>query len=106
MEAKQIKEMNDLNRDIWGMIVKAQKTKNWALLEINLKRLYSLQKKYINIINLMDYEVKGTTLMLQDEIRIRSQFEKQWFIDLAERNGNYQKMKENIDKYFKDEEAL
>lgn len=106
MEAKQIKEMNDLNRDIWGMIVQAQKTKNWALLEINLKRLYSLQKKYINLINLMDYEVKGTTLMLQDEIRIRSQFEKQWFIDLAERNGNYQKMKENIDKYFKDEEAL
>jgi hypothetical protein len=106
MEAKQIKEMNDLNRDIWGMIVQAQKTKNWALLEINLKRLYSLQKKYINLINLMDYEVKGTTLMLQDEIRIRSQFEKQWFIDVAERNGNYQKMKENIDKYFKDEEAL
>jgi hypothetical protein len=106
MEAKQIKEMNDLNRDIWGMIVQAQKTKNWALLEINLKRLYSLQKKYINLINLMDYEVKGTTLMLQDEIRIRSQFEKQWFIDVAERNGNYHKMKENIDKYFKDEEAL
>ena len=106
MEAKQIKEMNDLNRDIWGMIVQAQKTKNWALLEINLKRLYSLQKKYINLINLMDYEVKGTTLMLQDEIRVRNQFEKMWFKDVAERNGNYQKMKENIDKYFKDEEEL
>ncbi len=49
METKQIQEMNDLNRDIWGMIVQAQKTKNWALIEINLKRLYSLQKKYINI---------------------------------------------------------
>jgi hypothetical protein len=45
MEAKQIQEMNDLNRDIWGMIVQAQKAKNWALIEINLKRLYSLQKK-------------------------------------------------------------
>ena len=100
METKQIQEMNDLNRDIWGMIVQAQKTKNWALIEINLKRLYSLQKKYINIINLMDYEVKGTTLMLQDEIRVRNKFEKQWFKDVATRLGSYQEMKENIDKHF------
>ena len=92
--------MNELNRDIWGMIVQAQKTKNWALIEVNLKRLYSLQKKYINLINIMDYEVKGTTLMLQDEMRIRNQFEKQWFRDVAERNNAYQEMKENIDKHF------
>ena len=92
--------MNDLNRDIWGMIVQAQRTKNWALIEVNLKRLYSLQKKYINLINIMDYEVKGTTLMLKDEIRVRNQFEKQWFRDVAERNNAYQEMKENIDKHF------
>jgi hypothetical protein len=92
--------MNDLNRDIWGMIVQAQRTKNWALIEVNLKRLYSLQKKYINLINIMDYEVKGTTLMLKDEIRVRNQFEKQWFKDVAERNNAYQEMKENIDKHF------
>ena len=106
MEAKQIQEMNDLNRDIWGMIVQAQRTKNWALIEINLKRLYSLQKKYINIINIMDYEIKGTTLALKDEIRVRNQFEKQWFRDVAERNGHYKAMKENIDKYFGNEEAI
>jgi hypothetical protein len=100
METKDIQKMNDLNRDIWGMIVQAQKTKNWALIEVNLKRLYSLQKKYINLINIMDYEVKGTTLMLQDEIRVRNQFEKQWFRDVAERNNAYQEMKENIDKHF------
>jgi hypothetical protein len=100
MEAKDIQKMNELNRDIWGMIVQAQKTKNWALIEVNLKRLYSLQKKYINLINIMDYEVKGTTLMLQDEMRIRNQFEKQWFRDVAERNNAYQEMKENIDKHF------
>ena len=100
MEAKDIQKMNELNRDIWGMIVQAQKTKNWALIEVNLKRLYSLQKKYINLINIMDYEVKGTTLMLQDEMRVRNQFEKQWFKDVAERNNAYQEMKENIDKHF------
>jgi hypothetical protein len=100
METKDIQKMNDLNRDIWGMIVQAQQTKNWALMEVNLKRLYSLQKKYINLINIMDYEVKGTTLMLKDEIRVRNQFEKQWFRDVAERNNAYQDMKENIDKYF------
>lgn len=100
MEAKDIQKMNDLNRDIWGMIVQAQQTKNWALMEVNLKRLYSLQKKYINLINIMDYEVKGTTLMLKDEIRVRNQFEKQWFKDVAKRDGSYQDMKENIDKYF------
>ena len=100
MEAKDIQKMNDLNRDIWGMIVQAQKTKNWALIEVNLKRLYSLQKKYINLINIMDYEVKGTNLMLKDEIRVRNQFEKQWFKDVAKRNNAYQEMKENIDKHF------
>jgi hypothetical protein len=100
MESKDIQKMNDLNRDIWGMIVQAQKTKNWALIEVNLKRLYSLQKKYINLINIMDYEVKGTTLMLKDEIRVRNQFEKQWFRDVAERNNAYQEMKDNIDKHF------
>jgi hypothetical protein len=100
MESKDIQKMNELNRDIWGMIVQAQRTKNWALIEVNLKRLYSLQKKYINLINIMDYEVKGTTLMLQDEMRIRNQFEKQWFKDVAERNNAYQEMKENIDKHF------
>ena len=106
MEAKDIQKMNDLNRDIWGMIVQAQKTKNWALIEINLKRLYSLQKKYINLINIMDYEVKGTTLILQDEMRMRRKFEKQWFKDVAERNGSYKAMKENIDKYFGNEEEI
>lgn len=100
MEAKDIQKMNDLNRDIWGMIVQAQRTKNWALIEVNLKRLYSLQKKYINLINIMDYEVKGTILMLKDEIRVRNQFEKQWFKDVAERNNAYHEMKENIDKHF------
>jgi hypothetical protein len=100
METKDIQKMNDLNRDIWGMIVQAQRTKNWALIEVNLKRLYSLQKKYINLINIMDYEVKGTNLMLKDEIRVRNQFEKQWFKDVAERNNAYQEMKENIDKHF------
>jgi hypothetical protein len=29
----------------------AVQTKNWALIEINLKRMNALQKKYINIIN-------------------------------------------------------
>ena len=48
----------------------------------------------------MDYEVKGTTLMLQDEIRVRNKFEKQWFKDVATRSGSYQDMKENIDKHF------
>jgi hypothetical protein len=100
MKAEDLQKMNDLNRDIWGMIVQAQQTKNWALMEVNLKRLYSLQKKYINLINIMDYEVKGTTLMLQDEIRVRNKFEKQWFKDVATRSGSYQDMKENIDKNF------
>lgn len=106
MTAKQIQEMNALNRDIWGMIVQAQQTKNWALIEKNLKRLYSLQKKYINLINIMDYEVKGTTLMLQDEIRLRSHFEKEWFKGVATKVGSYQEMKENIDKYFHEEESI
>lgn len=102
MSNKDIQELNRLNRDIWAMIVQAQQTKNWALIELNLKRLYSLQKKYINLINLMDYEVKGVNLMLKDEMRVRNQFEKQWFKDVAQRSGSYQELKENIDKYFEE----
>ena len=97
---KEIKDLNDLNRNVWGLIVQAQQTKNWALMEVNLKRLYALQKKYVNIINLQDYDLKGTKLMLQDEKRQRAFFEKEWFVTIAQRNGVYQDLKENIDKYF------
>jgi hypothetical protein len=82
------------------MLVLAVQTKNWALIEQNLKRMNALQKKYINIINLQDYEIKGITLSLQEEVRVRNQFEKQWFKDLAKRQGNYQELKDNIDKCF------
>jgi hypothetical protein len=100
MKKQTLKDLNDLNRDVWGMLVLAVQTKNWALIEINLKRMNALQKKYINIINLQDYEIKGTTLMLQEEVRVNNMLEKQWFKDLSKRQGNYQEMKENIDKCF------
>lgn len=97
---KDIRKLNDLNREVWGMLVLAVQTKNWALIEQNLKRMNALQKKYINIINLMDYEVKGITLALQEEMRVRNDLEKQWFTDLAKRTGSYQDLKESIDKCF------
>jgi hypothetical protein len=100
MEKKTLKDLNDLNRDIWGMIVLAVETKNWALIELNLKRLNALQKKYINIINLQDYEIKGLTLIAQEEARVNNMLEKQWLKDVCKRQGNYQEMKENIDKFF------
>ena len=95
-----IKKLNDLNRDVWGLIVQAQQTKNWALMEVNLKRLYALQKKYVNIINLQDYEVKGTKLALQEEARVNRILEKEWFTHLAKKDGSYNELKANIDKYF------
>lgn len=100
MKKQTLKDLNDLNRDVWGMLVLAVQTKNWALIEQNLKRMNALQKKYINIINLQDYELKGTTLALQEEVRVNNNLEKQWFKDLAKRQGNYQELKENIDKLF------
>jgi hypothetical protein len=100
MEKKTLKDLNDLNRDIWGMIVLAVETKNWALIELNLKRLNALQKRYINIINLQDYEIKGITLIAQEEARVNNLLEKQWLKDVCKRQGNYQEMKERIDKFF------
>ena len=97
---KEIKDLNDLNRNVWGLIVQAQQTKNWALMEVNLKRLYALQKKYVNIINLQDYDLKGTKLALQEEARQNRIFEKQWFTDLAKKQGKYNELKADIDKYF------
>jgi hypothetical protein len=49
---------------------------------------------------LQDYEIKGINLMLQEEVRVNNMLEKQWFKDLSKRQGNYQEMKENIDKCF------
>jgi hypothetical protein len=95
-----VQKLNELNRDIWGLIVQAQKAQNMALIEVNLKRLYSLQKKYINIINLQDYEIKGLKLIVQDEKRQKAYFEKEWFKGVAQRSNNYQHLKEEIDKYF------
>jgi hypothetical protein len=97
---EEIKKLNDLNRDVWGLIVQAQQTKNWALMEVNLKRLYALQKKYVNIINLQDYEVKGTKLALQEEARVNRILEKEWFTHLAKKDGSYTELKAEIDKYF------
>lgn len=97
---KEIKDLNDLNRNVWGLIVQAQQTKNWALMEVNLKRLYALQKKYVNIINLQDYDLKGTKLALQEEARQNRIFEKEWFTDLSKKQGKYNILKADIDKYF------
>jgi hypothetical protein len=97
---EEIQKLNDLNRDVWGLIVQAQQTKNWALMEVNLKRLYALQKKYVNIINLQDYELKGTKLALIEEARQNRKFEKEWFTDLAKRQHKYEELKAEIDKYF------
>lgn len=97
---EEIQKLNDLNRDVWGLIVQAQQTKNWALMEVNLKRLYALQKKYVNIINLQDYELKGTKLALIEEARQNRKLEKEWFTDLAKRQHKYDELKAEIDKYF------
>jgi hypothetical protein len=97
---EEIKKLNDLNRDVWGLIVQAQQTKNWALMEVNLKRLYALQKKYVNIINLQEYEVKGTKLALQEEARINRRFEREWFTNLSKQQNKYEELKTEIDKYF------
>jgi len=101
MKKIDLAKLNRSNKDIWALIDIGLKTKNFAILEKNLRRLHSLQAYYINLLNLNDYEIVSLQNDLNVESAMRNSFEREFFEGVAKRNGNYELLKERIDEIFK-----
>ena len=101
MKKIELAKLNKANKDIWALIDAGLKTKNFAILEKNLKRLHSLQAYYIDLLNFNDYEIVSLQNDLNAESAMRQAFEKDFFEGVAKRNGNYELLKDRIDEIFK-----
>jgi len=101
MKKIDLAKLNRSNKDIWALIDIGLKTKNFAILEKNLKRLHGLQSYYIDLLNANDYEVVSLKNDLDAVSAVNYEFEKDWYIGVAKRNGNYDRLKERIDEIFK-----
>ena len=74
MEKKDITKLNRSNKDIWALIDQGLKTKNFAILEKNLKRIYLLQCYYIKLLNFQDHEIRELHNELISEISLSNSF--------------------------------
>jgi hypothetical protein len=101
MKKVDIAKLNRANADIWQMILTGLKTKNFAVLEQNLKRLHSLQKYYADLLNFNDYEIQALKNDLEAERYLSSTLEKEWMEQVSKRSGTYEIMKDRIEETFK-----
>ena len=102
MKKVDLAKLNMSNTVIWKNLDEALKTKNWALIENNLQRLYSLQKYYIDELNFIDTEIVQLTNMVKLAETRASQFEALWFKSIAKETGFYRTHKDLIDEIFKE----
>ncbi len=92
---------NRANRDIWGLLNEAVKTKNWALIQSNIDRLYAMQDFLIKKMNLMESQIntlKNDIATVQME---NDKLEKEWLRELTKKNGIYENLKERIGQTFR-----
>lgn len=101
MKKIELAKLNRSNKDIWAMIEIGLKTKNFAILEKNLKRLHGLQSHYLDLLNYNDYEIVSLKNDLNAVSALLYNYEKDFFEGVAKRNGNYDRLKERIDEIFK-----
>ena len=94
------KKLNATNRDIWSLLEVALKTKNFALLERNFRRLYSLQSHYVEMINRKEHEIRELNIEVAAAKSLAHQFERDWFEEAAKRTGTYDRVKQDIDEIF------
>jgi hypothetical protein len=93
-------KLNRSNNNIWLNINEALKDKNYPALEANLKRLFSLQKYYIDLLNFQDIEnaqLKDNMASVQNSL---NDYEKEWITEVAKRQGIYENLKESINQTF------
>jgi hypothetical protein len=93
-------KLNRSNNDIWLNIHEALKDKNYPALEANLKRLFSLQKYYLDLLNFQNIEnaqLKDNMASVQNSL---NDYEKEWISEVAKRQGIYEDLKDRITKTF------
>ena len=91
-------KLNRSNNDIWLNIHEALKDKNYPALEASLKRLFSLQKYYLNLLNFQDIEnaqLKDNMASVQSSL---DDYEKEWISEVAKRQGIYENLKIRINE--------
>jgi predicted nuclease with TOPRIM domain len=92
---------NRANKDIWGLLNEAVKTKNWALIQSNIDRLYAMQDFLIKKVNLMESQIntlKNDVATVQME---NDRLEREWLQELTKRNGIYENLKERVGQTFR-----
>jgi len=95
------KKTNKSADNIWQLIQVALKERNMQVLELNLKRLFTLQKYYCELLNNQSHELK---ILRYEERYLNSvikDYEKKEFEQLCKDNGTYQALKSQIDEIFK-----
>jgi hypothetical protein len=100
MNKKRLTALNRSNKDIWALLQEGVKSRNLALIEVNLKRLNALQEEYLRLLNLNDFEIQGLKNELQAERELALSFEKEWITEVSKRNGTYERLKDRIDTLF------
>jgi hypothetical protein len=100
MDKKRLTALNRSNKDIWALLQEGVKSKNWALVEKNLKRLNSLQDEYLRLLNLNDFEIQGLKNDLLAERELNLSLEREWITEVSKRNGTYERLKDRIDQLF------
>lgn len=92
--------LNRSNNDIWLNIHEALKDKNYPALEASLKRLFSLQKYYVDLLNFQNIEnaqLKDNMASVQASL---NDYEKEWITEVAKRQGIYENLKKRINQTF------
>lgn len=102
MKRLDIKKVNKSSSMIWALIQEALKSKNYALLEKNLERLYLLNEYYCQLLTNQESELR----VLQYEERhlnaVIKEYEKKEIEEICKKNGNYQTYKSQIDELFQE----
>lgn len=94
-------KLNRSNNDIWGTLNIAVKTKNIALIESNLSRLYAMQKYLLELLEFQESEILSFKNHLAETQKTLESFEKDWIEKIAKDNGVYEEVRERINKTFR-----
>ena len=93
-------KLNRSNNDIWLNINEALKDKNYPALEASLKRLFSLQKYYLDLLNFQNIENTQLKYNMASVQASLNDYEKEWISEVAKRQGIYENLKERINQTF------
>ena len=100
MQKINISKLNKSNADIWGILYKALESKNIALIEVTLVRLYKSQKYTLELLEFQDADIVSLNHHLANAHKTSNEFEKEWFSIIAKNTNVYEKVRDSINQTF------